>query len=278
VKRIPLLSLVVVLACAFAATGAAGDGGGPASIKLGGQGVLAPDGKLRYVAHLMKGGQTKVSVVRVRDGKIVRSRLVSGHVGVPVVGLDGTTDGVSADGRMLVLASLPSLSRTGTANTRFAVLDTASLRPRTIDLPGRWSYDALSPDGATLFLVEYLSATAQPPYRVRAYDLESRRLLRKIIVDRVSKGAVMYGEAVTRATSEDGRWAYTLYARARSTPFVHALDTMRRQARCVFLLRRMAMGKQHALRLRLDGDELAVRGGEATVAVIDTKTFAVREG
>jgi hypothetical protein len=32
------------------------------------------------------------------------------------------------------------------------------------------------------------------------------------------------------------------------------------------------------LRLRLDGDELAVRGGEATVAVIDTRTFVVREG
>ena len=277
-KRIPLLSFVVVLAFALTAAGAAGDGGGPASIKVGGQGVLAPGGKLRYVAHLMNGERTKVSVVRARDGKLVRSRLVAGHVGVPIVGVDGTTDGISADGRTLVLASLPSVPQSGAASTRFAVIDTRTLRPRMIDLRGRWSYDALSPDATTLYLVEYLEPGPTPAYRVRAYDLASDRLLKRIIVDRVSKGAVMYGQAVTRATSRDGRWAYTLYARERATPFVHALDTMRRHARCVFLGRRLAIGKQLDLQLRLDGDELAVRGGGATVAVIDTTTFAVREG
>lgn len=274
-KRIPVLSIVLAVAFTVAAASAAGDGGGPASILIGGQGVLAPDGKLRYVA-LTTGRQTMVSVVRVRGGQVIRWRLVRGYVGVPVVGLDGTTDGISSDGRVLVLAATPSVSQSGTASTRFAVIDTRTLRLRTIELPGRWSYDAMSPDGATLFLVEYLSAGPTPPYRVRAYDFESRRLLDRIIVDRVQKGAVMYGQPVTRATSPDGRWAYTLYARARQAPFIHALDTVRRQARCIFMPRALAIGKQLALRLRLDSGELTVRGGRATVAVIDTRTFAVR--
>jgi hypothetical protein len=266
-----LISVILVGAFSLTASGA-GAGGGPVTIMFGGQGVLAPDGKVRYVA-LTTSRQTIVSVVRVRGGQVIRSRLLPGYLGVPVVGSDGTTDGVSADGRTLVLGSTPGISR----STRFAVLDTKSLRLRWIKLRGSWSYDAISPDGSTLFLVEYLSTGPTPPYRVRAYDLESRRLLTRIIVDRVEKASVMYGEAVTRATSSDGRWAYTLYARPNNTPFVHALDTVRRQARCIFLPRSFVPGEQISLRLRLEaGGKLVVHNQRATVAVIDTATFKVR--
>jgi hypothetical protein len=196
-----------------------------------------------------------------------------GYLGVPVVGSDGTTEGVSADGRTLVLASTPGISR----STQFAVVDTKTLRLRRVALRGSWSYDAISPDGKTLFLIEYLSTGATPPYRVRAYDVEARRLLTRIVVDRVEKASVMYGQPVTRATSSDGRWTYTLYARARSTPFVHALDTVRGQARCIFMPSRLVFGEQLSLRLRLQrGGELAVHNQRATVAVIDTRTWRVR--
>lgn len=268
-----LVAISVVLVAAFAVPASgAGAGGGPITIMFGGAGVRSPDGKLRYVA-LTTSRQTIVSVVRVRGGQVLRSRLLRGYLGVPVVGSDGTTEGVSADGRTLVLASTPGISR----STQFAVVETKSLRLRRIALRGSWSYDALSPDGKTLYLVEYLSNGPTPPYRVRAYDLEKRRLLTKIIVDRVAKASVMYGQAVTRATSSDGRWAYTLYARASNTPFVHALDTVRKQARCVFLPGRLVLGEQMSLRLRLQrGGELAVHNQRATVAVIDTRTFKVR--
>ena len=268
-----LVLICTVLVAAFAVP-ASGAGGGPVNVLLGGQGVRSPDGKLRYVA-LTTGRQTVVSVVRVRGGQVVRWRFVRGFVGVPIVGLDGTTGGVSHDGRTLVLGSFP------THQTRFAVIDTKNLRLRTIALPGSWAYDALSPDGKTLYLVEYLSTDAAdpaPPYRVRAYDLESRRLLPRIIVDRVEKASVMYGQAVTRATSRDGRWAYTLYARPSTTPFVHALNTVRGQARCIFLPRAFVPGEQTSLRLRFQRGDLTVRNGRTTVAVIDTRTFKVRRG
>jgi hypothetical protein len=268
-----LVAISVVLAAAFSVPASGtGAGGGPITIMFGGKGVLSPDGKVRYVA-LTTSRQTILSVVRVRGGQVFRSRLLRGYLGVPVVGSDGTTEGVSADGRTLVLASTPGISR----STQFAVVDTKTLRLRRVALRGSWSYDAISPDGKTLFLIEYLSTGATPPYRVRAYDLEARRLLTRIVVDRVQKASVMYGQAVTRATSSDGRWAYTLYARAKNAPFVHALDTVRKQARCIFLPARLVLGKQLSLRLRLQrGGELAVHNQRATVAVIDTRTWRVR--
>lgn len=45
----------------------------------------------------------------------------------------------------------------------------------------------------------------------------------------------MTGQPVTRASSADGTWAYTLYTRQRDAPFVHALDTRRREAVCIDL-------------------------------------------
>ena len=267
--------LLLVLAGAVAA-GARADGGGPASILFGGKGVLAPDGKVRYVA-LTTGRQTMLSAIRVRGGQVIRSRLVHGYLGVPVVGLDGTTGGVSRDGRTVVLAATPTASRSGVTSTRFAVVETRRFRLREVELMGSWSYDAISPDSKTLFLVEYLSTGPTPPYRVRAYNLTARRLFAKVVVDRQEKEAVMFGQPVTRATSADGRWAYTLYARARQQPFVHALDTVRRQARCVDLPLRLGKEEQMGLRLRIGaGGELEVRSGRTTAAVVDTTTFGVR--
>jgi hypothetical protein len=45
----------------------------------------------------------------------------------------------------------------------------------------------------------------------------------------------MRGYPITRASSPDGRWAYTLYDGAGKHPFVHALDTQGRTAACIDL-------------------------------------------
>jgi hypothetical protein len=86
----------------------------------------------------------------------------------------------------------------------------------------------------------------------------------------------MDGQPVTRATSSDGRWAYTLYAREKNDPFVHALDTVRREAFCVDLPLRLAQPRQMELRLRLtrDGSTLSVVR-HRPVAVIDTTSWRV---
>ena len=261
--------VVVALAAAIGVAGASANGS-PYSpgLTYGWDGVRAPAAEVRYVT-LGDDRRTTVAAIRVNGGRVVRSWSLRGFYGIPLVAYDGTSGGISGDRRSLVVASYGP--RPGDAGvTRFAVLDTRTLRPRQlIGLAGAWSYDAISPDGALLYLVQHLSEGTNPRYRVRVYDLEADRLLAKSIVDRVATSAVMRGQPATRATSDDGRWAYTLYARPKLPPFVHALDTARQQAFCVDLPVTLAQPRQMKLRLALDGKALRVRSGREEVAAID---------
>lgn len=275
-KKILATLLLVVVAAAFAAaTSADAQKGGPVTTLVGGQGVLAPSGKVRYVA-LPAERHTILSVIRVKGGQMVRWLVVRGFVGVPEVAEDGTTDGVSRDGRVLVLAGTPEGRPNDRVVTSFAVVDTALLRSRRVTLPGTWAYDAISPDGSILYLIEYENYGPSPTYRVRAYDLAARRLLSRPIVDRTIGERLMRGRAVTRATDSTGRWAYTLYARQESAPFVHALDTVQQRAYCVDLPLELVRSAQMRLRLTLRAGELAVRNAGETVAVVDTRSFVVQ--
>jgi hypothetical protein len=127
-------------------------------------------------------------------------------------------------------------------------------------------------------LIEYLAAGQSPHYRVRSLDNATGRLDAEPIVDRREEEVLMRGQPVTRKASRDGRWAYTLYARQRSEPFVHALDTREGEAYCIDLPLRLGQLEQMALRLRLRGDELEIARGRATLARVDTEELAVRTG
>ena len=269
-KKLLVLAIAAIAASSVGGAAAQKGGGGPLSVLLGGQGVASPDGKVRYVA-LTTGRQTIVSVVRVRGGHVERWRLLPGYFGVPVISIDGATEGVSHDGRKLVLAT-PA----GGSTTDFAVIDTRTLKLRRIPLRGIWSFDAIAPDASTLYLVQYAGAGPNAAYSVRAYDLEANRLLSRPIVDRDIGERLMRGWAVTRATTSDGRWAYTLYARAESKPFVHALDTANRKAYCIDLPLALGRPEQMGLRLGLRADRmLDVRNGGKMVATVDTRSFVV---
>jgi hypothetical protein len=272
--------LLVLVIAAFAATGAAtadGQKGGPLTVLNGGRGVVAPDGRIRYVALTTGNDMTLVSFVRVRGGQVLGWRQLRGYFGIPQVAQDGTTDGISRDGRTLVLASpagagSPTATR---ATTQFAMLDTKSLRLRRLTLPGTWAYDAISPDASVLYLVEYVNYGTRPTYRVRAYDVSARRLLSRPIVDGDIGERLMRGWAVTRATTHGGRWAYTLYARGSAKPFVHALDTTQRRAYCIDLPLDLKRAEQLSLRLRLQGERLEIRRAGEAVASIDVGSFVV---
>jgi hypothetical protein len=105
-------------------------------------------------------------------------------------------------------------------------------------------------------------------YIVRGYNLHTHTLLPRRIADKTQASWVMQGWAVTRATSANGRWIYTLYANPGGYPFVHALDTVNSVAHCVGLPWPATNGEQGAVfnySLRLNGHMLAVRyqGGPA---------------
>ena len=196
----------------------------------GGTGVPSRDGTLRFVA-LPSGPNTVVSAIKTADGSTTRSPGIAGAFGIPVLTQSGLAGGLSHDGSALVLQSLVS-----NPNTQFVVLGTQDLAPReSISLDGDFGFDALSPDGSMLYLIQHTSAQDIQRYVVRAYDLRAQKLLPGRIADKTQKGWVMQGWAVSRVTTADGRWAYTLYADPGGYPFIHALDTVRGVAHCIGL-------------------------------------------
>jgi MYXO-CTERM domain-containing protein len=245
--------------------------GGPVPPVQGGAGVSAPGSSLAYIA-VRAGHDTVLQRVRRADGVVERSRLIRGSYGVPGAAYDGSNTGLSFDEHTLVLAAI----RERSTNTRLLTLDARSLRPRAqIVLPGHMTVDAISPDGRWLYLIRYRSVRNNR-YDVLAYDLARRHLLPTPIVDPREPDEKMQGFPLTRTVSADGRWAYTLYANPEGEPFIHALDTERRTAACIDLDDLTTEDASDA-RLVLSGGTLRVEGTAAPLALVDTRTFAVRD-
>src|SRR5262249_27633546 len=188
---------------------------------------------------------------------------------------DGTTGGLSADGRTLVLGDASPYSGPLRTSSRFLIVDPRTLRPRSlVRLSGDFGYDALSPDGTRLYLVSHVSTADAFRYVVRAYDLAHHRLLPGRIADRTQRGWVMQGFPLARVTSPDGGMAYTFYANPGGYPFIHALDTVRGTAHCIGLPWRASQNGLSKLRMTLVGKTLQLGwpGGRTFISV-DTTTY-----
>jgi hypothetical protein len=262
--------LLVIATCILgAAATAAHAAGGPVPPVQGGAGVSAPGGSLNYVA-VRAGHDTVLQRIRREDGVVERSRLIRGAFGVPGAAYDGSSTGLSANERTLVLAAMNARA----TRTRLLVLDARPLRPRSqVVLPGYFTVDAISPGGRWLYLIRYRSISRND-YEVRAYDLARRHLLSASIVDPREPDEKMQGFPTTRTMSPDGRWAYTLYANPDGAPFIHALDTEGRTAACIDL-DDLTNDDVSEARLALAGGSLRVEGPGGPLAVVDRRTFAV---
>jgi hypothetical protein len=221
----------------------------------GGAGLLSLDGSLRFNAN-KAGANTLVSAVKVGDGSTVKSQTINGAFGIPMLTQNGYAGGLFHDGSRFVLQSV-GIETT----TRFVVLGTQDLATRdTVTLNGTFGFDALSPDGSKLYLIQHTSTNDLDHYTVRAYDMSEHQLLPGRIADKTQKGWVMQGFAVSRATTANGRWAYTLYANPGGFPFIHALDTVRGVAHCVGLpWRATDQGPVYSFSLAVKGAQLAVK-------------------
>jgi hypothetical protein len=277
-KFLPLAFAALAAAAILAGTARA-DGLPVVGVDVGASGVAGTNatGAVRYVA-LPARGDTMVARIEQVGGRVIRARLVPGKFTVPAVAYDGTADGLSADGKTLVLIN-PRV-KFPRSRTTFAILDAERLKLReVISLDGDFSFDAISPTGSRMYLVQYLSPRDSTRYAVRAYDLRGGRLLPEPVVDPTEPDERMGGLPVTRAWSADGRWAYTLYDGVAKEPFVHALDTSGRTAHCIELDE--LGGYADLYRLRLDVNPgpgtLTIRDGDEPLAVVDTRTFAVSE-
>jgi hypothetical protein len=257
------------------ATGAAAALGGPSpGVMTGWDGTVDASNAVRYVA-LPAAKTTAVATVRTSDGRVLRYTTIGGAFGIPRVAFDGTTEGISRDGKTLVLANVGANQE----QTRFAVLRTTPLRlKKAITLPGYWSYDALSPDGQMLYAIQYLGTGPNPHYNVRAVSLVTGKPVGGAIVAKGEEDEQMNGAPWARARSSNGAWAYTFYAKPNGTAFVHALDTARRTAVCVDLPWQSSTQALSAVRLSLadDGRSLVLsKPGSGRLAIVDTQSFKV---
>jgi hypothetical protein len=220
-----------------------------------------------------------VVATAAEGGRIEAMQFVARDLIVPAVAEDGSPAGLSTDDSTLVLAE--RAFRFPQDETRFHVFDAAhDLKPEaTVSLPGTWTFDALSPDGRVLYLINYTDPGDLSEYRVRAYSLTRDRLRADAIVDPREAPGAMYGTALTRVNGPDGRWAYTLYdsAERHHPPFVHALDTETGTAMCIDLdpLAHHDRLRRLGLQPSVDGASLAVVQGDEALAVIDLETFEV---
>jgi hypothetical protein len=249
------LCLAVVVAALVAAPTALADG--PVFVTQGGAGVASHDGAIHYVAVPNGTGGTLLERIYAH-GRVYGWMALPGSWGIPTIGNGLLTGaGLSRDGRTLVLAH----NQVGFARpTRFVVVDPTRMKVlQTIVLNGYFSFDALSPDASRMFLIEYTRGGSNDltHYIVRGYDMRTNRPLPGKIADRSEDEKTMAGYAMTRTTSADGRWVYTLYQKPNGEPFVHALDTVRAAAYCVDLPNNRSL-YNIVLSLRNDDRTLAV--------------------
>jgi hypothetical protein len=245
-------------------------------VDVGSSGVTSGSEGDRYVT-IPAGNTTIVERVAQDGGQVLAWRSLPGTFTIPAVAYDGSAGGLSADDTTLVLIE-PRTSFPRAA-TRLLVLGSDSLRPRRlVKVRGDFSFDAVSPGGSWLYLIHYVAPSDPTRYLVQAYDLRRGRLVKAPITDPNEPGGKMRGNPLSRAMSSNGRWAYTLYDGAGATPFVHALDTVARSARCIDLDGVPAGTDLWQLRLVNDaaGRQLVVRDRATPLLLVDLRTMKVR--
>lgn len=177
---------------------------------------------------------TTVRNFHVQPGLDGIEQTVDGRWRLPTIGDDPVPVGVSLDGSTIVLVDDRGAASAAASSSRFLVVD-GSLheKPKVVDLAGSFEFDALSPNGRVLYVVEHLSTGPAGHYQVRAVDLPAGTLRPEVIVDKVKIGEDMAGWPISQLRTPAGV-VYTLY-RGAEHPFVHALQSADGFAVCIDL-------------------------------------------
>jgi hypothetical protein len=182
------------------------------------------------VAAVPGASTTLVKELTVQPGLPGSQRTVDGAWRLPTIGDDTLPVGVSADGSTIVLVD--DGAPAAAATSRFAVLARGSAT-RILELPGTLEFDALSPDGSVLYVVEHLLGPPEAHYQVRAVDLATGVMRPAVIVDKRNTGESMGGWPITQLRLDSG-FVFTLY-RGAEHPFIHVLNTAEAWAICLDL-------------------------------------------
>src|SRR5262249_6457765 len=146
-----------------------------------GQPLLNADGTVQYTAT--DAGFDTTVALQDRDGVAKRTSTIRGKIGIPMSTPNGQMRGLFRDGSDIVLQRMGYRR-----HTEFRIVRTNDLGiQRKLGLKGTFAFDALSPNGSRLYLIQHMSAQDIQHYVVRAYDLQSGRLLPGRIADKTQR-------------------------------------------------------------------------------------------
>ena len=194
--------------------------------------VGVPDARWGSVLTTTRSGVQTI----VRDAGLMADQsdaiTIEGAWRLPTFATDALPIGVSAGRSTIVLVE--DGAKDSAKTTRFAVLHLPFKKPaRIVEIAGSFTYDAVSPNGSTIYAIEHLAAPPEGHYQVRAVDVASGTLKEGVIVDKSNIAEAMAGWPVAQLRREDGL-VLTLY-RGAEHPFIHALDTVQGFAVCIDL-------------------------------------------
>src|SRR6266487_291920 len=235
-------------------------------------GLFSQDHQRIYSAA-PQNGQTTITITSTQTGATLHTFTIAGTYST--AGTPYTTSDLTQDGRWLALRASDQAEGT------IALVDTqAGKLTKTLNLDKSFYLDAISPDGSTIFLLQYLTGQAGR-YYVRSYDVSANHLDDGIIADKDEiNDPRMVGSALTRLVAKDGKFAYTLYIdTTRNIAFVHMLPLIQGNnlpyppyfARCLDLPvgKTADLLRYYTMALSSDGSTLyAVNGALGIVADI----------
>jgi hypothetical protein len=240
----------------------------------------------RVVSAAVTGGSTTIRDLTLPDMES-SSQTIDGAWRLPIVGLDPNPVGVSDDGKILVLVDAGTTEGASARKiSRFVVVDrTAAAAARVVELAGQFEYDALSPDGSILYVVEHLAGPPDGHYQVRAVETATGVLRVAPVADKNQGDEAMAGWPIAQVRRPDGM-VFTLY-RGADHPFIHALNSVDAWALCIDLpttgANDPAAASDWGLTATIDGRSiiaanatlgLAVAIPVADLAIVKSVTFA----
>jgi sugar lactone lactonase YvrE len=194
-------------------------------------GTPAPDWS-RYYTVTSLAGSGRLTALDPASGRTMAQVAIPAGFGLPSLGYQGPTAGLSPSGKWLALTD-NGRATSGKLVTSFLV-GASSLTGsfKTVRVNGDFAFDALSDTGQSLYLIQRMGDPNH--YQVRLLDVASGTLTEHPVVDKRESGEPMNGIRGDSVADAQGAYVFTVYAR-QAGPFIHALPLDQPFAWCIDL-------------------------------------------
>ncbi|TMD16586.1 MAG: hypothetical protein E6I96_04535 [Chloroflexi bacterium] len=175
-------------------------------------GTAAPDWS-RYYTVTPLSGSARLTAIDPGSGQTLAQTTIPAGYALPNFGYAGTSAGLSPNGQWLALTSQGKHAGSGLV-TNFLVGASSLSDPfLSVQVDGDFSFDALSNDGRSLYLIQKMSDPNH--YQVRLYDISARSLVAQPVVDKREPDEPMEGIRGDSVADPNSNQVYTVYVRDR---------------------------------------------------------------